>query len=166
MIEYYTGLSADYFIIGIAVLCLIIFIFCIVLAVKFSKLKKKYNTFMSGRDGESLEDSLIARLEQVDRLMTANNVNERNIEDINKKMLFSLDKFAVVKYDALDELGGKLSYSLVILDEKNNGFIINNMHGRDGNYSYLKEVINGNTVANLSDEEKEALNKAMSGEDR
>lgn len=166
MIESYTGISADYFIIGTVVACFILLIFCIVLAAKFSVLKKRYNFFMQGSDANSLEDTLIARLEQVDELTAANNENERNIEDINKQMLFSLDKFAVVKYDALDELGGKLSYALAILDEKDNGFIINNMHGRDGNYSYLKEVINGNTVANLSDEENEALSRAKAYEDR
>lgn len=166
MIEYYTGFSTDYFVIGLGAAFIILFIFFIILSIRFSGLKKRYNKFLEGKDAQSLEDTLIARLEQVDELIASNNENERNIEDINRKMLLTIDKFGLVRYDALDELGGKLSYALCLLDDKDNGFIINNMHGRDGSYSYIKEVINKNTVANLSDEEKEALNKAITGEDR
>lgn len=166
MIESYTGISSDYFIIGALGAIAILFIMLIVALANYAKLRKKLSIFMEGKDVKSLEDTLIARLSQVDELIEANNKNERNIEDIKKQMLMSVDKFAVVKYDALEELGGKLSYALCLLDQRDNGFIINNMHGRDGSYSYLKEVINGNTVSTLSDEEKTALSKAISREDR
>lgn len=166
MIEMYTGLSADYFIIGALAAAALLLILVIILFAKLASLRKKLNVFMTGSDVTSLEDTLIARLSQVDELIASNNENERNIEDIKKQMKLSVDKFAIVKYDALEELGGKLSYVLCMLDQRDNGFILNNMHGRDGSYSYLKEVINGNTVSTLSDEEKTALNKAISGEDR
>lgn len=166
MIEMYTGISPDYFILGALGAIAVLFILLIVVLVKYANLRKKLSIFMEGKEVKSLEDTLIARLSQVDELIEANNKNERNIEDIKKQMLMSVDKFAVVKYDALEELGGKLSYALCLLDQRDNGFIINNMHGRDGSYSYLKEVINGNTVSTLSDEEKTALAKAVSREDR
>lgn len=166
MIEYYTGLSTDYFVIGLGAFALILLILFIVLITKFSGLKKKYNKFLEGQDAKSLEETLIMRVEQVDDLIASNNKNERNIEDINRRMKKTIEKIAIVKYDALEELGGKLSYVIAVLDEENNGFIINYMHGRDGSYSYLKEVINGNTVSNLSDEENLALARAISGEER
>ena len=67
----------------------------------------------------------------------------------------------LVKYDAFNEMGGKLSFSLAMLDVKNNGFIINAMHTREGCYTYIKEIIDGNSVIVLSGEEQEALNNAM-----
>lgn len=166
MIENYTGVPLDYFVIGFAIGCIALLVLVIVLLVKMSGLKKKLSVFLSGPDGTTLEDTLIKRLQEVEHLTKTNNENERNIEDIHKKMQYSIDKYGLVKYDALDELGGKLSFAVTLLDERNNGFIINNMHGREGSYTYLKEVINGNTVANLSDEEKLSLDKAISGEDR
>ncbi len=166
MIEYYTGISPDYFIIGLGAAFLILLLLLIILMVKFSGLKKKYKIFMEGNDAGSLEDTLILRLDQVDELIASNNKNERNIEDINRRLHFAIDKYGIVRYDALEELGGKLSYAIALLDEGDNGFIINYMHGRDGSYSYLKEVINQNTVSNLSEEEKAALSKAISGKDR
>ena len=67
-----------------------------------------------------------------------------------------------IKYDAFQEMGGKLSFSLCLLNEKEDGFIINAMHSREGCYTYIKEIIAGNCVIILSDEEKEALEMAKS----
>lgn len=67
----------------------------------------------------------------------------------------------MVKYDAFHEMGGKLSFSLALLDQKNDGFIINAMHSREGCYTYIKEIVNGNSIIVLADEEKEALDIAM-----
>ena len=44
---------------------------------------------------------------------------------------------------------------------KNNGYIINAMHTRGGCYTYIKEIIDGNSIIVLSQEEKEALQMAM-----
>ena len=67
----------------------------------------------------------------------------------------------MVKYDAFHEMGGKLSFSLALLDQKNDGFIINAMHSREGCYTYIKEIVNGNSIIVLAEEEKEALEIAM-----
>ena len=67
----------------------------------------------------------------------------------------------LIKYDAFSEMGGKLSFSLAMLDVKNNGFIINAMHTREGCYTYIKEIVEGNSIIVLSEEEQEALNRAM-----
>ena len=67
----------------------------------------------------------------------------------------------MVKYDAFHEMGGKLSFSLAMLNKVNDGFILNAVHSREGCYTYIKEVIKGNSVILLSEEEKEALDEAM-----
>lgn len=166
MIEYYTGLNTDYFVIGIGATCLLLFVLYLINIVKYVKLKKRLNMFMTGKDVSSLEDTLIMRLEQIDDLIVSNNKNERKIEIINDKMLFTVNKFGLVKYDALDGMGGKLSFALAMLDEKENGFIMNCMHSREGSYTYIKEVINSNTIVTLSDEEQLALKKAIEKVDR
>jgi hypothetical protein len=58
-------------------------------------------------------------------------------------------------------MGGKLSFSLAMLDELNNGFIISAMHTREGCYTYIKEIIDGNSIIVLSEEEQEAIDRAM-----
>ena len=125
------------------------------------KLKKKYNKFMSGKDGSSLEDNLIKRISDIDKLIACNKENKRNIEKIYKNLNCTFQKVGMVKYDAFHEMGGKLSFSLALLNKVNDGFIINAMHSREGCYTYIKEIIKGNAIILLSEEEKEALEIAM-----
>ena len=87
--------------------------------------------------------------------------NRENIEKIFNSLKFTFQKVGMVKYDAFHEMGGKLSFSLALLDQKNDGFIINAMHSREGCYTYIKEILSGNSIIVLADEEKEALDIAM-----
>lgn len=146
---------------GMAALIVILFILFIINIVQSHKLKKKYNQFMMGKDGSSLEDNLIQRVNEIEELIISNKENEENIEKIFQNLNSTFQKVGMVKYDAFHEMGGKLSFSLALLNKENDGFIINAMHSREGCYTYIKEIIQGNSVIVLSDEEKEALDAAM-----
>lgn len=161
MISEYLGFDSDYIIIGLAAVVLILLVLTIVNISQMRKLKKSYKVFMTGKNGKNLEETLIKRLGQVDSLLTANNENEKNIEELFDDMQHTYQKMGLIKYDAFNEMGGKLSFSLAMLDVKNNGFIINAMHTREGCYTYIKEIVDGNSIIVLSEEEKEALSRAM-----
>lgn len=161
MISKYLGIDSDYIIIGLCGVLLILFILVIINIVQMKKLKKNYRIFMSGKDAKTLEDTLIQRLNQVDSLLESNEENDRNIKVLSKNMQCTYQKMGLIKYDAFHEMGGKLSFSLAMLDMRNNGFIINAMHTREGCYTYIKEIIDGNSVIVLSEEEQEALKRAM-----
>lgn len=161
MIAEYLGFDSDYIIIGLAAVVLIIFILMIVNIVQMRKLKKGYKAFMSGKGAKNLEDTLIERLNQVDELMESNEKNEGSIKEINQNMQLTYQKMGLIKYDAFHEMGGKLSFSLAMLDQRDNGFIINAMHTREGCYTYIKEIVDGNSIIVLSEEEQKALNRAM-----
>ena len=120
---------------------------------------------MMGKDAKSLEETLVTRLSQVDKLISANEANEKNIRKMFDNMKFTFQKVGLVKYDAFNEMGGKLSFSLAMLNEHNDGYIINAMHSREGCYTYIKEIIDGNSIIALSEEEKEALEMAMKSKD-
>ena len=154
-IEDLTGISLDVITVGLAALVLILIIIMIVNGVKMKKLKKKYEAFMAGKNAASLEDTLVKRL----------NASDEHTQEKVQMVLDHLDntyqKVGLVKYDAFNEMGGKLSFSLALLNRKNNGFIINAMHSREGCYTYIKEIIDGNSVIMLAEEEKEALEMAL-----
>ena len=163
-ISEYLGINLDYAVIGIIalmVLVLILIIIMIVHTVQMKKLKINYRIFMEGKDAKTLEDTLIKRLDQVDTLIEANEKNADNIDKIFHDMKFTFQKVGLVKYDAFNEMGGKLSFSLALLNETNDGFIINAMHSREGCYTYIKEIMDGNSIIVLAEEEKEALDMAM-----
>ena len=160
MISEILGFDSDYIIIGLAVLVLIMLIIMIINMVQISKLKKRYKIFMSGKNARNLEKTLIERLDQVDALLDANAANEKNIKILFNKMRFTFQKVGLVKYDAFNEMGGKLSFSLALLNEKNDGFVMNAVHSREGCYTDVKEIIDGNSIIVLSPEEQEALDMA------
>lgn len=160
MISELLGFDSDYIIIGLVVFCIILLILLIVNIVQISTLKKRYKIFMSGKNAKSLEDTLIKRINQVDSLIQANNVNEKNIDKLFHNIKFTFQKVGLVKYDAFNEMGGKLSFSLALLNETDDGFVMNAVHSREGCYTYIKEIVAGNSIIVLAEEEQEALDMA------
>lgn len=165
MIADYLGFDSDYIIIGLAAFVLILFILYLVNIIQMHKLKKNYKIFMNGKNAKTLEDTIVKRLDQVDELIQANDENDKNIEILSKTMKYTYQKMGLVKYDAFNEMGGKLSFSLAMLNAKNDGFIINAMHTREGCYTYIKEIVDGNSIIVLSEEEQEALTMAKEAND-
>ena len=160
MISEMLGIHSDYVIIGLAGVTLLLLILYIVNVVQMAQLKKRYKIFMTGKNARNLEKTLIERLDQVDELIAANKSNERNIQQLFANMKFTFQKVGLVKYDAFNEMGGKLSFSLSLLNETDDGFVMNAVHSREGCYTYVKEIIAGNSIIVLSPEEKEALDMA------
>ena len=161
MISEYLGIDSDYIVIGLAALVLILIIVMIVNAAKMHSLKKAYNNFMTGKDAKNLEDTILKRLDQVEQLMDSNEKNEKNINRIFSNMKYTFQKVGLVKYDAFKEIGGTLSFVLVLLTKDNDGFILNSMHSNsEGCYTYIKEVKSGEVFVALSEEERQALEQA------
>lgn len=149
-------------IVGIlAILVLILVILMIVQICRTSKLAKRLDKFLIGKNGASLEQDLIELFE--DNKFLRNNVdkNRRDIREINKRMEHTFQKRGLVKYDAFNQMGGQLSFCLALLDENNNGFILNSVHSTEGCYFYSKEIKNGECSLSLGTEESEALGIAM-----
>ncbi|MDF2586780.1 MAG: hypothetical protein K0S41_621 [Anaerocolumna sp.] len=156
------GLDMGYVLIGVAGFTLILFIVTIVALVKLGKLKKKYNKFMAGANGETLESQIIQRFSEVDELKIESKRVKTRLDRITDNLLIAYQKVGIVKYDAFKEMGGKLSFALAMLNDNNDGFILNSMHSsREGCYTYIKEIIKGESFVVLAEEEKMALDEAI-----
>lgn len=159
------GVNSDYLILAILLLLLGLLFFNMVMLMKYHQLRDKYTEFMRGTSGKSLEERILARFKQIDKL------NDRIDDTIDRVKLLedardtSFKKIAIQRYDAFAEMGGKLSYSLCLLNDDNDGFIMTSMHNREGCYTYVKEVIKGNTFVILSEEERQVLEEARSSLD-
>lgn len=155
------NIDIGYIIIGLTVLLLLLVVLVIIQICNYSKLSKKYKKFMQGKDAKSLEKDIIGLYEDNKFLKNSTDKNKKDIRTLYKKMESTYQKCGIVKYDAFQQMGGKLSFSLALLNEKNDGFIMNSVHSTDGCYSYTKIVKDGNCNISLGDEEKQALNIAM-----
>lgn len=143
---------------------LVAIVLCIVVLCKLRNMKRAYTKFMSGKDAESLEPLILKKFEEIDTLKTLSDKNSNHIKEILDRLQFVYQKVGIVKYDAFNEMGGKLSFSLAMLDDRKNGYIINSMHSREGCYTYIKEIVNGQSYIDLGEEEQQALNQALVGQ--
>ena len=150
---------------GFSALTVLLLLIVFINIIQMHKLKKKYKMFMDGKNAKTLEESILSRMDQIDHLISSTQKNESDIQKIYKNMKTTFQKVGLVKYDAFHEMGGKLSFSLALLNEINDGFIVNAMHSREGCYTYIKEIIDGNSIIALADEEQEALDMAMKSKD-
>ena len=150
-----------YLFIGMFVLILILGIMIIVQLVKFDKLSKRYKKFMGGKNAKSLEKDIVGLYEDNKFLKTSMEKNKKDIQTLYRKFGRAFQKVGIVKYDAFSQMGGQLSFSLALLDENDNGFILNPVHSTEGCYSYTKEIKNGLCDISLGEEEKQALDIAM-----
>lgn len=132
----------------------------VILIVKIGALTKKYNAFMKGSDGHTLESTILTRFKEIDILKEESKYTSEKLNIACETLITAYQKIGIVKYDAFKEMGGKLSFSLCLLDDENNGFILTSMHTREGCYTYIKEIIKGESFVVLSDEERKALEEA------
>ena len=146
------------------VLILILMFVTFVLIAKYSRLKTSYDVFMSGRDGQSMEEAIMSLFQDIDRLKVITDKNVKDIGLIIEDLKETYQRVGIVKYDAFKEMGGKLSFSIALLNDNKTGFILNSVHSSDGCYVYTKEIIDGESNISLGDEEKKALMLALQGD--
>ena len=156
-------IGMDPAIILIMMFILIIALFFMVISVnmKYSRLKSSYASFMKGKDGKTLEDSIFERFDELDELTKMTLKNRQEIRNLQEDFTGTLQKVGILRYDAFSEMGGNLSFALTLLDGNNNGYIINSMHSREGCYNYIKEIVKGESYIELSEEEAESLERAI-----
>ena len=155
------NLDVGYILIAMLVLVLAAVIVAIVSIVKVSKLKKRINRFMKGANAGTLESDIVAIKEDNNFLKVATEQNKKDIRKIYKNLEITYQKVGLVKYDAFKEMGGQLSFSIALLNNKNDGFILNSVHSSDGCYSYTKEIKGGTCAIALGQEEEKALQMAI-----
>lgn len=152
---------AGYLFLGLVILTVAAFATAVVLLCRYTALKRRVDRFLRGRDASSLEDMLLKVLEdnQKVKIQLKNNVNE--IVRINENLISAYRKIGIVKFNAFPGMAGKVSSSICLLNNENNGFIINSIHGQDGCYTYVREIMNGKSVSALTKEDEEALKIAL-----
>lgn len=155
------NLDIAYLFLILLVFILVLFIIIILQMKKLNRLQKRISKFMTGKDAKSLEKDIVGLYEDNKFLKINVDKNKKDIRTLYKNMEHAFQKIGLIKYDAFQQMGGKLSFSLALLDENNNGFILNSVHSTEGCYTYTKEIKNGECAISLGEEEQQALDMAI-----
>ncbi len=110
---------------------------------------------------ETLRGILQGQSQQIQRLERA----IRALHAVDKKQQTEIEgsvrKVALLRYDAFEDVGGRLSFSCALLDDHGNGVVLTSINGRQETRVYAKPVAQGTSSHNLSLEEEEAIRRAL-----
>ena len=155
-------IRSEYFILGMAVIMLVLAVLVILSYSKLSKIKKEYSQFMKkvGK-GEDIDEVLKKYLDKVEDVESNNRETEKYCERLEKEMATCIKKTGMIRYNAFQDTGSDLSFALALLDGNDNGVILNGIYSREMSNIYAKQVVDGKAVNKLSEEEQEALEMAV-----
>lgn len=146
----YAQISAQ----ALAVAALALAVFSIV---KLQKILKTSRSFFEGKQASSLEDFIIGQSKKINELGAQANYIEQALADLKEIQKDSIQKIGLVRYNPFADNGGNLSFSMAILDARNNGVVITSMHGREQNRIYAKPILAGKSEFTLTAEEAKAI---------
>ncbi|MBW3622529.1 MAG: DUF4446 family protein [Armatimonadetes bacterium] len=147
---------------GMAGLLLLNFLWVLVLSFRFRALGRRYRTLFRTMAETDLEGFLR------DYLETAREAHDRSVraaelaETLAEAQKNGYRRSGVVRYNAFNDTSGHISFSLALMDEYQNGFVLTGMQGRGGCSIYAKALREGASDIPLTDEEREAIRQALS----
>lgn len=144
------------------VLIFVLLILIITFMCKTIYLDKKYKKFMKKLgESENLEEDLENYMYKVERVEKQNAEILGQLSGLDKDLEVCIQKVGIVRYSAFQDTGSDLSFSLALLDEKDNGVVMNGIYSREMSNIYAKPVEAGKSSYTLSEEEQQAIKKAM-----
>lgn len=149
-----------YIVAGLGALVLILVICIFSTQSKLKKLQRRFEKFMS-KDELDLEELLGQYTTHINALMESNNEVKATMQNIEAKLNYCVQKVGIVRYKAIANTGADLSFAIALLDEQNNGIVLNGIYSRDGSYTYAKPIKDGKSTYNLSEEEVQAIEQAI-----
>lgn len=159
-----TGFTAIFIVLIVAVIALLVVVGMLLL--RTNRLSHRMQVFMRGKDGKSLEKEIDTRMREFERISSRAGSTQADLTTIRKQVRTTLTHYGIVKYDAFDDVGGKLSFALAMLDDDNTGFVLDAIHSRDNCFVYLKEIVKGESYIMLSEEEMTALRHAAGADEQ
>lgn len=155
-------LKTDSYVLILNFIIILLFIGFMVLLVNNIKMNNKYKKFMKKLgNGKNLEEDLEKFMNKVDKVEKQNTEIINFCRDLDENLSKCIQKVGIVRYSAFKDTGSDLSFAVALLDENNNGVVFNGIYSREMSNIYAKPVENGNSKYTLSNEEIEAIEKAI-----
>lgn len=155
-------LKTDNYLYILSIIVILLLIGFISLLTSNIKLNNRYKNFMKKiGNGKNLEEDLENFMYKVDRVEKQNAEITNFCKNLDEDISKCIQKVGIVRYSAFKDTGSDLSFAVALLDEKNNGIVFNGIYSREMSNIYAKPVENGKSKYTLSNEESEAIEKAV-----
>lgn len=151
----------DQIIICLSIAVAVAFVLLLFLAISTARIKGRFKRLIKGAKADNIEGIIIEYTGKIEMIEEQNKEMMRDMESMGKQIKGCFQRFGIVRYNAFQNTGSDLSFSLALLDYGNNGVVISSIYGRSESITYAKPIQGGKSSYALSKEEKEALDKAM-----
>ena len=155
-----------YLIIGMIIIIILLFIMVIVLFKAVEKVENRYRRLMKGTSNKNLEEMLLERLNSIEESKEVSEKALKECERLEIKLKECIQKVAIMRYKAFENVGSDLSFSIAMLDDNNDGVILTGIYAREESTTYAKPIDKGISRYDLSEEELYVLNEASNKENK
>ncbi|MCX6720301.1 MAG: DUF4446 family protein [Candidatus Staskawiczbacteria bacterium] len=145
----------------VGVVGLVLVVINVFLFVYSRKANKKIDKLLENGKVKDFKDIFLNQKERNDDLVKQLKEAFLRIDKLDKISERTVQKIGVVRFDSVNGTGGKQSFAVAVLDDKNDGFVISSLFVNEGNRVFAKPVKNGKSEYTLSKEELEAIDQAM-----
>ena len=153
-----------FILVWLAITILLVIGFIVMISRLFS-LNKKYRKFLEKLgSGKDIEEDLETYMYRVEKVEKQNNEISNYVKTLDEDLTKCIQKVGIVRYNAFKDTGSDLSFTLALLDEYNNGVVLNGIYSREMSNIYAKPVQNGTSAYTMSEEERQAVQKAMNSD--
>jgi hypothetical protein len=125
-------------------------------------LRRRLRRLIGDAEGAGLDELLdrqFGRLDTIAERVEALNRLHHELEALAQR---SIQKVGVVRFNPFADTGGDQSFAIALLDAAGNGLVLSSLHGRADTRIFAKQVQAGRSKHALSDEEQDAIRKALS----
>lgn len=127
----------------------------------FIYMKIKLKRLFRGAEGRDLETVIKSMSDSLSMFLKKQELVDKKLEDIDKKVTKHVRGVGLIRFNPFTDQGGTQSFSLALLNEDHDGVVISSLYARERTSVYAKPIKNMTSTFELSDEEKEALDKAV-----
>ena len=158
-------IKGNFFLLGWVIITIILVLLVITMMAKLSSLNKKYKKFLEKLgNGNNIEEDLETYMYRVEKVEKQNAEIANYVKTLDEDLTRCIQKVGIVRYNAFKDTGSDLSFTLALLDEHNDGVVLNGIYSREMSNIYAKPVKNGESSYTMSEEEKMAVQKAINSE--
>lgn len=150
-----------FIVIGLGSLCLFLLILVMIQFKALNKVENRYRKMMRGVDNKNLEKFIVDNMDKVQESMDLSNECLEKYNQLKEEIKGCVNKVAILRYKAFEDVGSDLSFSIAILDSYNDGVIITGIYSRHESTTYAKPIDKGISRYDLSEEEIHVLNEAI-----
>jgi len=116
---------------------------------------------MRGSTGKNFENMLLDHVKDIEEAVERVNIVNEDLINVKNQMDKCIQKCNIIRYNAFSDTGSDLSFSIAMLDNFNDGFIITGIYGRNESIAYAKPITKGTSGYPLSVEEEMVLNRSL-----